>query len=85
MKNKFLITVIIPSVEMELEIYIPNNKMVGTVKKYILNSIIEVTNGNFNKSLSDTKFIDSITGNEYKNNVLVNDSSLKNGTRLIVL
>ena len=34
--NKFLITVIIPTIEKEYDVYIPNNKKMGTIKKYLL-------------------------------------------------
>lgn len=36
--NKYLVTVIIPIVELEYDIYIPNNKKIGTIKKFVLES-----------------------------------------------
>ena len=83
--NKFLITLIVPTVQMEFSVYIPNNKKIGTVKKYILESLYELSNNNFKGNLSDTLFIDRDTGRIYENNVLVKDSGIKNGVKIIVI
>lgn len=83
--NKFLITLIVPTIQMEFSIYIPNNKKVGTVKKYILDSLYELSNNNFKGSLNDTLFIDRDTGRIYDNNVLIKDSGIKNGDKIIVV
>ena len=47
--NKFLIMVIVPEIEMNYEIYIPNNKKVGTIKKYVYRSTVELSNGSLEK------------------------------------
>ena len=39
MQNKYLINVIVPIIELEFDVYIPNNKKVGTIKTHILNAI----------------------------------------------
>ena len=83
--NKYLITLMVPTLQMQFNVYVPNNKKVGTVKKYILESLYELSNENFNGSLNDTLFIDRDTGKVYENNVLVKDSGIKNGVRIIVM
>jgi len=83
--NKFLITLIVPTIQMEFSIYIPNNKKIGTIKKYILDSLYELSNNNFKGSLNDTLFIDRDTGKIYENNVLIKDSGIKNGVKIIVV
>ena len=47
--NKYLITVIVPIVEFEYDIYIPNNKKIGTIKTLILESLSELSKNSFNK------------------------------------
>lgn len=83
--NKFLVTLIVPTIQMEFSIYIPNNKKVGTIKKYILESLYELSNNNFMGSLNDTLFIDRDTGRIYENNVIIKDSGIKNGVKIIVV
>jgi hypothetical protein len=85
MKNKFLITVIIPEIEEEYDIYIPNNKKVGTIKQFILEAVVELSDNLFNKSMDDVRMIDRNTSIEYDNNLLIKDTSIKNGSRLIFL
>lgn len=83
--NKYLITLIVPTIQMEFSLYIPNNKKIGTIKKYILESLYELSNNNFMGNLNNTLFIDRDTGKVYENNVLVKDSGIKNGVKIIVV
>ena len=83
--NKFLITLIVPTIQMEFSLYIPNNKKMGTIKKYVLESLYELSNNNFKGNLNDTLFIDRDSGKIYENNVLVKDSGIKNGEKIIVI
>ncbi len=85
MLNKYLITVIVPIIELEFDIYIPNNKMVGTIKTHILNAIKEESNNAFNKNINDIRIVDRDTGKEYDNNILVKDSTIKNGSKIVVI
>jgi len=83
--NKFLITLIVPTIQMEYNLYIPNNKKLGTIKKYILESLYELSNNNFKGNLDNTLFIDKDSGRIYENNILVKDSGIKNGVKIIVI
>ena len=83
--NKFLIMIIVPEIEMNFETYIPNNKRVGTIKKYIYQSIIELSEGNLKKNEYEMKLIDRNTGKEYPNNVYIKDTNMKNGSKVILL
>lgn len=83
--NKFLITIIVPNIEYECDLFVPNNKKVGTIKTSILESLKILTNGVFNKTINDVKFIDKDTKEEYDNSKLVKDTNIKNGTKLIIL
>ncbi|MCI7083731.1 MAG: hypothetical protein MR938_03425 [Tenericutes bacterium] len=83
--NKFLITIIVPNIEYECDLFIPNNKKVGTIKSSILESLKTLTNGVFNKTINDVKFIDKDLKEEYDNDKLIKDTKIKNGTKLIIL
>lgn len=83
--NKYLINVIVPSIEMEFDVYIPNNKKVGTIKKYILESIKELSENSYDKMLNEVRFCDRDTGKDYDNNLMVKDTDIKNGTKLIII
>ena len=83
--NKYLITVMVPELEVEFDLYIPNNKKIGTIKGTILKAILELTNGTFNKSINSVRLIDREFGVEYDNNIIVKDSKIRNGTKLVLI
>lgn len=83
--NKYLITVIVPIIEFEYDIYIPNNKKIGTIKTLILESLSELSNNSFNKKINEVRMIDRDTGNEFENNMYVKDSGIKNGSKIIII
>lgn len=85
MNNKFLITVITPTLEMEFDVYIPNNKKTGIIKKNIIKSIIELSNTNFSGNERTCLFFDRDSGEKYDNNIYVKDSGIKNGSKIIVI
>ncbi len=85
MLNKYLINVIVPIIELEFDVYIPNNKKVGTIKTHILSAIREESNNSFNKNINDIRIIDRDSGKEFDNNVLVKDSGIKNGSKIVII
>ena len=85
MNQKILVTIIIPIFELEYELYIPNNKKVGTIKKQVLKSIGELWKDNCFKTEKETRFIDRETGIEFQNNTYVKDSGIKNGTSIVLV
>jgi len=82
--NKILIIVYIPLIEQEYDIYIPINKKIGTIKNTIIKSIVELSDGNI-KNTSNLKLYDKETTNIYDNNIMVKDSGIKNGSKLILM
>lgn len=83
--NKFLITIIVPEIEYECDLFIPNNKKVGTIKTSILESLKTLTNNIYVKTINDVKFINKDTKEEYDNNKMIKDTNIKNDTKLIIL
>ena len=83
-KNKYLITILIPDIEYEFDVYIPSNKKVETIKKYLYSAINELTNGAF-KIKDNVIFIDRDNGITYDNDKLIKDSGIKNGTKIVLI
>ena len=85
MNNKFLITVIIPTAEMEFDVYVPNCRKIGTIKKFILSAISDLTDKVYDRSFESVRLIDRNTAIEYDNNMLLKDTDIKNGTKIVIL
>ena len=82
--DKILVLVYIPSIEEEYEVYIPINKKIGTIKKVIIDAIIELSDGNIKSDEKFQLYDKDITG-IYNNNLLVKDSGIKNGSKLVLM
>ena len=83
--NKLLLTFFIPEIGLEFDAYIPINKKVGTIKKYLINMINDMTENNYDATVESMKFVDHETGKEYENNLYIKETGIKNGTKLIIL
>lgn len=81
--NKLLISIEVPSIEQNFDLFIPINKKMGTVKKYIIKSVQELSGGILQEK--QYFFFDIDTGVKYGNNVYVKDSGIKNGARIIIV
>lgn len=81
--NKILIQLYIPLIEEEYDIFIPINKRIGTIKQLIEKNISEQANGYIIKE--DTNLYSKETGKVYDVQVIVKDTDLKNGSRVVLL
>ena len=81
--NKILIQLYIPLIEEEYDIFIPINKRIGTIKQLIEKNISEQSNGYVIKE--DTNLYSKETGKVYDVQVIVKDTDLKNGSRVVLL
>ena len=45
--NKVLVTVYVPLIEQEYNLFIPVNRKIGLVKKILVNSIVELSDGDY--------------------------------------
>ena len=82
--NKILVLVYIPEIEQEYDVYIPINKKIGTIKKYLISSVEEFNDGNVS-TIENFKIYDKDNSKIYDNNTYVRDSGIKNGTKLILM
>ena len=81
--NKILIQLYIPLIEEEYDIFIPINKRIGTIKQLIEKNMSEQANGYIIRE--DTNLYSKKTGKVYDVQLLVKDTDLKNGSRVILL
>ncbi|MBP3840947.1 MAG: hypothetical protein IK997_02340 [Bacilli bacterium] len=80
--NKILIQIYLPLFEEEYDVFVPINKRIGTIKQLFEKSIVE-QNSNY-KIREDTNFYSRDTGKVLDVQLLVKDSELKNGSRVIL-
>lgn len=83
-KNKILIELYIPLIEKSYDLYIPINKKIGTVKKLIEESLVELTDNAYTPK-EQTNFYSKETGQIYDVNKTIRDTDLKNGSRVILI
>lgn len=82
--NKYLITFIVPCIEMEFDAYIPINKQIGTIKKTVLSSLVQLSKGVYDQK-GQVTFIDKETGIIFDDSIMVKDSSIQNGTKIVII
>ena len=83
--NKYLVTVIVPVINLTFDVEIPNNRKIGTIKKILLAEVNSKASGMYNKSFNDIRVIDRDNGAEYNNNLYIKDSKIINGSKLILI
>ena len=79
-ENKVLVNLYILSLGMNFEIYIPVNEKVGNISKLINNTMFDSIDMVKNFSILNVE-----DGTCYKGNVLVRNTNIKNGTRLLLV
>ena len=84
MNNKILIEIEIPSIEKKYDVFIPINKKVGTIKKLLEQALVELSDKSF-QIVPDTNFYNKEDGEMYNVNHTVRDTTLKNGSRIILI
>ena len=82
--NKVLVTVYVPLIEQEYNLFIPVNRKIGLVKKILVNSIIELSDGDYIIE-NEISLYNKMTNQEYKDDIFVIESDIRNGTKLILL
>lgn len=83
MKHKLLVSVFVPMIEEEFDLYIPTVKKVGTVKNLIIKIVEENSDGIF---VNDDckRLYDKSTGELIDDNDFIKTSPIKNGSKLIL-
>lgn len=84
MKNKVLVEIEVPEIDENYSVYLPANKKMGNIIILLNKAINEMSNNNF--KLSETNCLyNAITGQQYGVDVILAQTDIKNGTKLVLL
>lgn len=84
MKNKVLVTVYVPSIDEEYEIYIPANETVKKVLELLIKSIYELSDSNLSQE-EKHYILDPDTSITYTNDQIIRDTNIKNSKKIILI
>lgn len=82
--NKILIQLYLPLLEKEYDLFIPINKRIGTVKQLIEKSLSESNDLDY-KEKENTNLYSKDTGKPYDVQLLVKDTDIKNGSKIVLI
>ena len=84
MKNKILVELIVPEIEESYDIYIPINKKIGSIINLLSKAIFELSDGEYVNN-NHSFLYNSDTGEKYDINVIVKDTNIRNGTKIVLM
>lgn len=82
--NKVLVKLYVPILEEEYEIWIPLNKRIINVIKLLMKSVSELSGGEYAPDKLPLLY-DRATGMPFDVNSIVNDTSIRNGSEVILI
>jgi hypothetical protein len=82
MNDKVNVILIVPEIEGEFNLLLPINKKIGSIINLLSKAINEKTNGVF--PLENNKLYNSETITPYPTDVLLFNTNIRNGSRLIL-
>lgn len=83
-ENKFLVELFVPSLSQVYDIYLPVNRRIGNIITLLNKALFELSNGEYQGN-NMTALYDRETGKLLDNNMLVRDTTLKNGSGIIII
>lgn len=84
MDNKVLVNVSVPEINRSYDVFLPVNRKIGNIIGLLNTAINELSNGDFPVS-EDNALFNADTGELYSIDVLLFDTSIRNGTKLILI
>ena len=84
LENKVLVSVNVPQLECKYDIYVPVNRKIHNVIGMIKNSLQDLSQGAFDAN-GNYMLYNRENGMAYDMNILVRDSDIRNGSKLILL
>ena len=82
MEYKVLVLILVPEIEKKFEIYLPVNRTIGDVLRYINKLINENTSGIF-PIQNNVVLCNRFTNEVYSFNKYIRDTDIRNGTQLV--
>ena len=84
MKNKVLVSIIVPEIDKKYDVYLPVNKKVGNIINLLNKAISEMTDGEY--LLSESNCLYNISTKEkYASDILLINTNIRNGSSLVLL
>ena len=84
LNNKVLIQLFVPEIDESFDLFIPVNELLWRVKKLVVKSIYDLTNGEIDPK-REYVLINKTTGEIYKDNSIIRDTNIRNATELVLL
>lgn len=84
MENKVLVKLIIPSLDVNYDIFLPVNEVIWRLKKLIFKSVLDLSNIDLDDNL-DFVLINKDNGKIYSNNDILINTDIRNGTELVLI
>lgn len=84
MDNKYLVELYVPSISKIYNIFLPVNRRVGNVVCLINKALFELTNGEY-KGTNRSCLYDRESGTRLEPNALIRDTSVKNGSGVVIM
>ncbi len=83
MMNKILVTVVVPMIEEEYDIYIPVSKIIDVAINLIVKTVNELSEGHY--QIKQNPILMDSNGNAFVKGYTVKESGIKNGDKLILI
>ncbi len=84
MKNKVLVKLFVPEVNIETDVFLPVNEVMWKIKKIVIQALSDVSGGALDKN-GRYLFINKTTGQIYKPNSVLIDTDIRNATEIVVI
>ena len=84
MENKVLVTINVPFLENNFDVYLPVNRKIYSVIKMLNVTLSNITGGAFSQR-DNYALYNGETGSIYDVNLLVRDTDIRNGSTIIML
>lgn len=84
MKNKILVELVVPTMEEKYDVYIPINKKIGNITILLAKVVAELSGGYYKQSEYNGLY-NGDTGEKYPIDLLVRNSDIRNGSRIILM
>lgn len=84
MKNKVLVKLMVPELEITYDVFVPVNEVIWKVKELLLKVVCDLTNITFDSSI-DLILLNKNNCKIYNNNDIIINTDIRNGTELLLV
>lgn len=84
MRNKVLIELVVPTMEEKYDVFIPINKKIGNITILLMKVVNELSGGYYKQNEYNALY-NGETGERYAIDLLVRNSDIRNGSRIILM